>query len=410
LKFVIEKLGHLGDGVATGPDGPIYAAGCLPGEEVEGDLVGDTLTNTRILTPSDKRVRPPCSHAKMCGGCDLQHVADDLVATWKQGVVQGALAGQGLATEFLPMLTSAAQSRRRATFTGRRTKAGAQVGFHARGSDILVTIPNCKLLHPDLLATVPALEAMVKIGASRTTEVQLTVTQSVSGADISVVGGKPLDSGLRMELARLTEASGFARLTWNNETVALRTFPMQRFGRALVAPPPGAFLQATADGEMALLRAVVRAFGATPKRVADLFAGSGTFTLPLAERFEVVAVEGDAAMAAGLDKAARNTEGLRRITVQARDLFRRPLEPDEFKGIDAVVIDPPRAGAEAQFATLAKSKVPVIASVSCNPITFARDAKTLTKAGYTLDWIQVIDQFRWSTHVELAARFSLGKA
>jgi 23S rRNA (uracil1939-C5)-methyltransferase len=407
LKIIIEKLGHLGDGIAMGADGPIYASGCLPGEEVEGELVGDTLTGVRIITPSAKRVRAPCSHAKTCGGCHFQHAADDLVAEWKQGVVEGALTGQGLSTTFLPIITSAAQSRRRATFTGRKLKGGAQVGFHARGSDMLVSIPNCKLLHPDLLAMVPVLEDMVKLGASRTVEVQLAVTRSVSGADISVMGGKALDSELRMELARLTESAGFARLTWNNETVALRTFPIQRFGNALVAPPPGSFLQATQEGESALLRAVALAIGPGAKRIADLFAGSGTFALPLAERFEVLAVEGEAKMAAALEKAARNTAGLRRVTVEARDLFRRPLEPAEFKGIDAVVIDPPRAGAEAQFATLAVAQVPIIASVSCNPITFARDAKTLIKAGYTLDWVQVVDQFRWSTHVELVGRFSI---
>jgi 23S rRNA (uracil1939-C5)-methyltransferase len=206
-------------------------------------------------------------------------------------------------------------------------------------------------------------------------------------------------------LARTSEQFGMARLTWNGETVALHTAPMQRFGRALVAPPPGAFLQATHEGELALLHTVAAAIGSA-RKVVDLFAGAGTFALALAERSEVHAVEGDAAMIAALDKGARNTAGLKRVTAETRDLFRRPLEPDEFKGVDAVVIDPPRAGAEAQFAVLAKSNVPVIASVSCNPITFARDAKTLLAGGYQLDWVQVVDQFRWSQHVELAARFS----
>jgi 23S rRNA (uracil1939-C5)-methyltransferase len=180
---------------------------------------------------------------------------------------------------------------------------------------------------------------------------------------------------------------------------------MQRFGRALVSPPPGAFLQATIEGETALLRSVALAIGSA-KKIVDLFAGVGTFALPLAERAEVHAVEGEAAMTAALEKAAHNTEGLKRVTVETRDLFRRPLEDDEFKGVEAVVIDPPRAGAEAQMAVLARSKVPVIASVSCNPISFARDAKVLIAGGYRLDWVQVVDQFRWSSHVELVARFS----
>ena len=179
---------------------------------------------------------------------------------------------------------------------------------------------------------------------------------------------------------------------------------MQRFGGVLVTPPPGAFLQATAEGEAALLRAVALAIGSA-RHIADLFAGVGTFALPLAERAEVLAVEGDAAMTAALDKAQRSATGLKRITVQTRDLFRRPMEPDELQGLDAVVIDPPRAGASAQTERLAAAQVPVIASVSCNPVTFARDARTLTHAGYRLDWVQVIDQFRWSAHVELVARF-----
>ncbi|MBC7738571.1 MAG: class I SAM-dependent RNA methyltransferase [Candidatus Saccharibacteria bacterium] len=407
MNLTIERLGHLGDGIAQGPNGPIYARQMLPGEVVEGELQGDELTGIRILTPSAVRVKPPCIHARTCGGCMMQHAADDFVTAWKQEIVQGALKAQGISTQFRPVMTSPPNSRRRATLTARRTKSGSLLGFHARGSDTLVAVPGCQLLHPDLIATFPALEALVKIGGSRTVEMQMTVTRSLSGADVMVTGGKPADAAMQMDLARLTEAHGLARLTWNGETVALRTMPMQRFGRALVAPPPGAFLQATAEGEQALLQAVALAIGSA-RKVVDLFAGVGTFTLPLAERAEVLAVEGDAAMMAALDKGARGAEGLRRVTTQTRDLYRRPLEADEFKGFDAVVIDPPRAGAEAQMRVLAAARVPVIAAVSCNPATFARDARILINGGYSLDWIQVVDQFRWSPHVELAARFSLG--
>jgi 23S rRNA (uracil1939-C5)-methyltransferase len=237
----------------------------------------------------------------------------------------------------------------------------------------------------------------------------MTVTRSLDGHDISVTGGKSLDGDLRMELARLVELHRFARLTWSGETVALRAHPQQRFGSAMVTPPPGAFLQATADGEAALLRAVKLAIGPA-RRIADLFAGCGTFALPLAETAEVLAVEGEAPMAAALEKAAHGTPGLKRIVTVARDLFRRPLQPDELKGLEAVVIDPPRAGAEAQTKALAAARVPVIASVSCNPVTFARDARILTQAGYSLEWVQVIDQFRWSAHIELVARFTLAKS
>ena len=404
--LTIDRLGHLGDGVAQGPDGAVFVPQMLPGEVVEGDLQDGKLLNPRIVTPSVNRVRPPCVHARSCGGCLMQHSADPFVADWKLGIVKGALDGQGLTTLFRPILTSPPMSRRRATLSARRTKGGVLLGFHARASDTLVAVPNCQLLHPDLIATFPALETLVKIGGSRSSEMSLTVTRSLAGPDVVVTGAKTVDAAVQLDLARLAETHGFARLTWNGEMVALRAQPMQRFGRALVAPPPGAFLQATAEGEIALLQAVALAVGSA-RKITDLFAGVGTFALPLAERAEVHAVESEAAMLTALDKGARAAEGLRRVTVETRDLYRRPLEADEFKGVEAVVIDPPRAGAEAQTRTLAAAKVPVIAAVSCNPVTFARDAKVLVNAGYSLDWVQVVDQFRWSAHVELAARFSL---
>ncbi len=402
----IERLGHLGDGIAQGADGPVYASGILPGEVIEGDLTGDRIVTPRIVTPSPMRIKSPCTHARMCGGCLMQHASDDFVADWKQGIVLGALTGQGLSAPFLPMKTSPAQSRRRATFAARRTKGGVLIGFHARGSDTLVAVPKCQLVHPDLIAAMPGLEELVRLGGSRSAEVSLTVTRALGGVDVDVKGGKPLDGGLRMELARVVEAHAMARLTWDGEAVALRAHPMQGMGRAMVAPPPGAFLQATESGEAALLAGVRAALG-EQKKIMDLFAGCGTFALPLAEDAEVHAVEGDAAMVLAMDKAARNTAGLKKVTTETRDLFRRPMEPDEFKGVTGVVIDPPRAGAEAQMACLAEAKPPLIAMVSCNPITFARDAKVLVGAGYTLDWVQVVDQFRWSAHVELVARFSV---
>jgi len=336
----------------------------------------------------------------------MQHASDDLVARWKTGIVQGALAGQGLHAPLRPILTSPPQSRRRATLSARRTKAGTLLGFHIRGSDTILPVPHCQLLDPDLIATFPALEAIVRLGGTRASEMQLTVTRFPGGADVVVTGGKAADSTLRMELARIAEAHRLSRLTWDTETVALRALPTVTFGPARVTPPAGAFLQATDHGETALLAAVTEAIGPA-RRIADLFAGCGTFALPLSAQAEVLAVEGDAAMTAAMDKGWRATTGLKRLTIQTRDLFRRPLEPDELRGLDAVVIDPPRAGAEAQTARLATARAPVIAMVSCNPATFARDARMLVQAGYHIDWVQPVDQFRWSPHVELVARLSL---
>ena len=398
----IDRLGHLGDGIAPGP---IYVPGTLPGEVVEGTPDGDRLADPKIVTPSTDRVKPPCRHARTCGGCQLQHASDTFVAGWKQEVVANALAAQGLSAEFLPLVTSPARSRRRATLSARRTRGGVLIGFHARASDTIVEIPDCQLLHPGILAALPGLQALVALGGSRTTELSLQVTLTRGGPEVVVTGGKPLDAALRLDLARLVESHGLSRLTWDGETVALRDRPALTMGQATVVPPPAAFLQATAEGEAALLAAVKQALG-PQKRVVDLFSGVGTFALPLAESMEVHAVEGDAAMTRALDLAARNTPNLHRISTETRDLFRRPLEPDELNAFAAAVIDPPRAGAEAQTDRLAASRIPVIAAVSCNPVTFARDAKALSAAGYRLDWVQVVDQFRWSTHVELVARFS----
>ena len=406
MKITVERLGHHGDGIAHGSEGPIYVPLCLPGEEVEGELKGDTLENTRIVTPSVARVKPNCPHAKTCGGCQLQHAADPFVADWKKGVVRQALVQQGLEAPIHDEVpTSAPNTRRRATHSGRRTKGGVLMGFHARGRDLIVSVPNCRLLHPDLLAGFPALEAIVTLGGSRTSEVQLTVTQTLGGLDVSVTGGKPADANLQMDLARLAEEHKLARLTWEGEIIALRDEPVILLGKSRAVMPPAAFLQATKEGEAALLTSVQEAIG-TPKVVADLFCGMGTFTLPLAIHSEVHGVEGIATLTGALDRAARMTQGLRKVTTETRDLFRRPLEQDELKRFDAVVIDPPRAGAEAQVQKLAESKVPVIAMVSCNPVTFARDARILMQGGYRLDWVKVVDQFRWSVHIEVAARFS----
>jgi 23S rRNA (uracil1939-C5)-methyltransferase len=278
-------------------------------------------------------------------------------------------------------------------------------GFHTRASDTLVEIPDCQLLLPTLLPALNLAEALAIAGGSRKGEVTVQVTDSEGGLDVLVTGGKPLDGPLRMALAAEVERFRLARLVWDDELVGMRLPPVQRFGAACVTPPPGAFLQATADGEAALLSAVSEAVG-DAHRIVDLFAGCGTFALPLAARVEVHAVEGDAAMIRSLDQGWRQAQGMKRVTTEARDLFRRPLLPDELKRFEAAVIDPPRAGAEAQVAELAKAGVARIAFVSCNPVTFARDAKILLSAGYRLNWVQVVDQFRWSSHVELAAAFA----
>lgn len=400
-EVTIERLGHQGDGIALGP---IFVPRVLPGETVEGDVVGDRMDQPRIVTPSFDRVKPPCPHYRSCGGCSLQHASDSFVAQWKVGVVQQALSAQGLTTDIRGLATSPERARRRATLAVRRTKKGALVGFHAPKSDVVTPIPNCHLLTPALMAGLPVCEDLAEAGGSRKGELKVTLTESESGLDVAVAGGKPLDLTLETALAQIAGRHDLARLSWGDEVVAMARPPAQRFGTALVVPPPGAFLQATKTGEAALLAAVREAVDGAG-RVIDLFSGCGTFSLPLADKAEVHAVEGVAQMLSALDAGWRHSHGLHAVTTETRDLFRRPLLSDELKA-DAIVVDPPRAGAEAQIFEIAASDVPRIAAVSCNPVTFARDAKILTNAGYTLDWLVVVDQFRWSPHVELAACFT----
>ena len=396
---MIEGLTHLGLGKVD--DGRTLLPRVLPGEEVAVAQDG----TVRIITPSADRVAAPCKHFKTCGGCAMQHATDAFVANWKLEIVQKALAAQRIDTVYRDVITSPAQSRRRAKLAGKRTKSGAMIGFHAKGTNTLIPVPECKLLTIGLMSQFPMLEALVVIAASRKAEIALTVTETKNGLDILVETEKPLTPELRAELAVFAQAHNIARLVWVDEPVVTMQPPIQMFGTTAVVPPPGAFLQATKHGETALLSAVEE-ITAKANRIVDLFAGAGTFTLPLAARAEVHAFEGEAEMIAALDRAWREGKGLKRVTSEARDLFRRPLEPDELRKFDAAVIDPPRAGAEAQIATLAASEIKVIAMVSCNPVTFARDAVTLQKAGFTLDWVQVVDQFRWSAHVEVVGSFT----
>ncbi len=372
----------------------------LPGEVVRLDAGAAV-----VVEPAPERVAPACRHFGTCGGCAVQHASDAFLAEWKRAQLARVLASRGLAPPLALTPAAPPHSRRRAVFAGRRTKKTVVVGFHARRSEAVFDLVECPLVRPELVAAKPALAAVTRAGATRARPLRLSLTHGPAGLDLDAQDGRTLDANLRASLAALAEAHDFARLAWDGETVALRRPPHQLFGSARVVPPPGAFLQPTAEGEAALLAAVREAVGRAP-RTADLFAGCGTFALPLAEAAEVHAVEGEGAMLAALDAGWRATPGLRRVTTERRDLFRRPLLPHELDAFAGVVLDPPRAGAEAQARALAASRVPRIAAASCNPATFARDAAILVAGGYRLEAVTVVDQFRWSTHIELVARFT----
>lgn len=402
MEVTITRLGHQGDGIA---EGPVFVPRTLPGEVVAGDVVAGRMDAPRIVTPSVLRVKPPCPHYRNCGGCAVQHARPDFVAEWKEGVIRQALVAQGIEAAFRAPHISALGTRRRAGFSGRRLKKGALVGFHARGSDVITAVPDCLILHPDLIASLPLLEDLTARFGSRKTELGLALARSEAGLDLAVTDGKPLEGALRAELGAWAGQSGLARLAWEGEVIAQERPPLHRIGPAQVVPPPGAFLQATKDAEAALQAAVAEAVG-DAGQIVDLFAGCGTFALPLSARAEVHAVEGDSAMLKALDQGWRGAQGLKRVSHEARDLFRNPILPEDLARYDAAVIDPPRAGAEAQSGALAASRVTRIAAVSCNPVTFARDAKLLIQGGFRLDWVQMVDQFRFSPHVELAAQFT----
>ena len=406
MSVTIERLGHKGEGIAPGT---VFVPGALPGEIVEGDIVKGRLEHPKIQTPSPDRVRAPCPHYKRCGGCNLQHARDEFVEAWKVERVTSALSAHGIEARVRSIHTSPPSTRRRAVFSGRRLKKGVEVGFHTRASDQVVPVPDCLVLRPTLLAARDALGGIVSQIGSRKGELRLMVTDSDTGLDVSVSGAKPLARDDIETLVGIMANADIARLVVDGEIVATRRQPTLRMGQADVPLPPGAFLQATAEGEAALVGAVSDALDGAKGSVADLFAGVGTFALPLAGRASVHAVEGLDQLTGALDKGWRHAKGLRQVTTETRDLFRRPLLVGELQKFGGVVVDPPRAGAEAQTREIAEARVPFVAMVSCNPITFARDAAILMRAGYELDWVDVVDQFRWSAHVELAARFRLPK-
>ncbi len=368
---------------------------------VPGDLVLDDGT----IRKGPGHQSPPCRHFPECGGCQLQHLTDAAYADYCMSRVAGALAQHGLETQILPPHLSPPRSRRRATL--RALKAGGRVliGFNAAGSNRIVDMQECHILHPRLFALVAPLRALLGtiLAPKRTAEVHLTLADQ--GPDV-MLKGVVVDSLEAVEaLTAFCDTHRLARLSIDEGLGAEARYEPQpvttTLGGLPVALPIGSFLQATSDGEAALVSAVRQAISGAP-RVADLFAGLGTFALSIDGQVTAAEASREAILSLKL-AAARSGKTL---DAQHRDLYRRPLDVAELAGFDAVILDPPRAGAQDQVEQLAQSAVPRIAYVSCNPATFARDAEILAGGGYGLEWVHPVGQFRWSTHVELAASFS----
>ncbi|CEJ10381.1 23S rRNA (uracil(1939)-C(5))-methyltransferase RlmD [bacterium YEK0313] len=401
-RLTISHVGHRGDGVADGRFVPFTLAGEVV--EIEGD--GERVLPTAIVTPSPERVAPACGYFGTCGGCALQHWAPPSYFRWKRDLVATALSARGLHPEIADTIDAHGTGRRRVTLHARRGDGPKlTAGFAAARSHAIVAIDACPVLDPALEAALPAARAVARAlePVGKPLDIQVTLTDQ--GLDMELRGAGRLAERLRQELIAAAGAAHLVRLTNHGDLVMQREPPSVRMAGLRVQLPPGAFLQATAAGEEALGRLVLDGVGKA-KSAADLFCGIGPFALRLAQRMKVRAADADAGAVAALAAALRHGSGLKPVTAETRDLFRRPLTAADLKGLDAVVFDPPRAGAEAQAKVLAKADVGRIVAVSCNPATFARDAAILAGGGWRLTDVTPVDQFRWSAHVELVARFT----
>jgi 23S rRNA (uracil1939-C5)-methyltransferase len=403
--LLIDSIGAKGDGVASGP---VYAPLTLPGERIRAERQGDRAEVEAILAASPDRVTPPCPHFGDCGGCSLQHWAAAPYLAWKGDQVRQALGRERIETEILPTFASPAHARRRLALHARAVGKGVALGFKARRSWRLVEIGVCPIAHPALVAAFPALAALAKPFLEHPKSAPtLHVTRTETGLDVDVTGIERRSGGLsadaRVQAAERAAAGDFARVTLAGEIVYQARQPMVRLGPAIVALPPGGFLQAVPEAEAAMAAFAVQAIDGV-SRVADLFCGVGTFSFRLAQVASVTAADVSAGSIKALI-AASGAPGLKSITAEARDLARRPMLAAEMKRMDAVLFDPPRAGAAEQAREIAASRAPIAIGVSCDPATFARDARILVDGGFRLARVLPVDQFLWSPHVELVGVF-----
>jgi len=363
-----------------------------------------------ILAPSNDRVTPPCPHFGACGGCAVQHWRHEPYLAWKAEQIRRALGHEGIEAQFAAGFAAPPASRRRLALHARRGKGGVVIGFKARRSWDLVPIEVCPISDPRLVAAFPAMRRLAAPFLEHPKSAPtLHVTWTATGLDVDVTGVERRSGGLsadaRVRAAQAAASADMARVSLAGEIIYQARLPMVRFGKAVVALPPGGFLQAVAAAEAEMARIAVEAVAGANK-VADLYCGTGAFTFRLAEIASVHAADSFPGAVDALKSAIATAPGLKAITAEARDLVRRPVLAPEFKKIEAVVFDPPRAGALEQTREIALSKVGKVVAVSCNPATFARDARALIDAGFTLDRVHPIDQFLWSPHVELEGVFS----
>jgi 23S rRNA (uracil1939-C5)-methyltransferase len=408
-RLVIDHVGQLGDGVALADGQTLYVPYTLGGETVEVVPVPGHHPDRRRLSQleraSPERITPFCPHFGTCGGCAIQHWQTERYRAWKREFVVETLAQAKIACDVHPLIDAHGLGRRRITLHARIGSHDVlKVGFAAAGSHDIIPVDRCPILDPGLRGALDAAWAIAEPlkPAGKPLDIQITATNS--GLDVDVRGSGPLPSTMITTLSRVAERHDLARLTRHGEMVLMRTPPTIMIGAARVILPPGSFLQATVAGEETLAALVADHCGRA-KHIADLFCGVGPFALRLATKSRVSAFDSDAGSVTALQKAATSTSGLKPVKAEARDLFRRPLMPQELRDFDTIVFDPPRQGAQAQVQQLAASKIPVVVAVSCDVATFARDARILIDGGYTIEGVTPVDQFRHTPHVELVARF-----
>ncbi len=399
-QVTIKRLGAKADGIAEGASGPVFVPKVLPGETVTIERDGSHAHLVSVDAPSPERETPFCPYFDVCGGCATQHMKHGFYQAWKQETLVHTLRQARIEAPIEKLIDAHGDGRRRVTLHVRFPDR-MHVGYMEARSHQIVEIAFCPIAEPALKEQAPSIARAIGEhlkSARKPLDVQITTTQT--GFDVDVRGHGPLKDKDRLSLIDLAARLDLSRLSIHGDVIVERRPPAIVMGRAAVVPPAGSFLQATRLGEETLAGLVTGACERS-KRVADLFAGSGPFSLRLAEKAEVHAVEYDQGSMSALDKAFRATPGLRRISTEARDLFRRPLLTPELNAFDAVVLDPPRAGAEAQAKQLALSKVPLVVSVSCDAATFARDAAILIAGGYRLERVIPVDQFKHSPHLEV---------
>jgi 23S rRNA (uracil1939-C5)-methyltransferase len=347
-----------------------------------------------------------CRHFGVCGGCALQDMPPDVYRRHKQGLVEKALVRAGLGQAIVngPVL-SPGKSRRRAVFKFGKVKGQVVAGFHAARSHVIVDMQECLVLTPALLDFAALLRRALAPILADGEKAEVHASETDTGLDLAFRWPRKLTPALTAEMAKAFAGADVARIVYNGEILLERAKPEIHFDGIGVTPPPHAFLQATGEGEAAL-RAQVAAATKGAKAIVDMFAGLGTFALPLARRAKVHAVEQDGGALATLADAARRTPGLKPVTTEKRDLFKTPLTVLELNRFDAAVLDPPRAGAEAQVKLLGVSKIRRVAYVSCDAASFARDAAILVKTGFAMGDVTPVDQFLYSDHIELVAGFT----